>query len=63
VADRTLAREAHDGATDVLRRLVAEIALTDYRDCLGQRLTLNTAYLEAAAVLEISDVIEAERKP
>jgi hypothetical protein len=46
---------------DLLRRLVAEIAAGDFRDKLGHRLTMNTAYLEAAAVLEIQDVIDAER--
>lgn len=40
-----------------LRRLVAEIAAGEYRDPLGQRLTLNTAYMEAATLLELRDLL------
>ena len=42
-----------------LRGLVAEIAVGDYRDPLKQRLTLNTAYIEAAALLELTDSLAA----
>jgi hypothetical protein len=44
-----------------LRRLLAEIAVGDYRDRLGQRLTINTAYLEAVTFLELADIFRAER--
>ena len=42
-----------------LRGLVAEIAVGDYQDPLRQRLTLNTAYIEAAALLELTDTLAA----
>ena len=43
---------------DTLRRLVAEIAASDYRDHLGHRLTMNTAYLDAVTLLDIRDLLE-----
>ena len=42
---------------DALRRLLAEIAFNDYRDRSRQRLTNNTAYAEAATLLELSDLL------
>jgi hypothetical protein len=58
VADRSLGREPGDVATDLLRALVAEIALGDYRGSQGHRLTNNTGYLAALAYLNLSDVLE-----
>jgi len=46
-----------------LRALLAEIAIGHYRDQLGQRLTLNTAYLEAWAALELIDTLEHRAPP
>jgi hypothetical protein len=48
---------------DTLRALVAEIAIGDYRDRLGHRLTQNTAYLEALTVLEIREMLEQAGPP
>jgi len=42
-----------------LRVLVAEIAVGDYLDPLRQRLTLNTAYIEAVALLALTDSLAA----
>jgi len=42
---------------DALSRLLAEIAFGDYRDPLGHRLTMNTAYIEAVTILELTDVL------
>lgn len=54
--------EREEGSVDAaLRRLVAEIAVGDYRDRLGQTLTLNTAYLKAVATLELNDLLERDR--
>lgn len=43
---------------DALRALVAEIAAGDYRDPKGHQLVLNTAYLEAIALLELTDYLQ-----
>lgn len=43
-----------------LRTLVAEIAIGNYRDPLGHQLVLNTAYIEAVAMLELGDAIGAK---
>ena len=44
---------------DALRRLIAEIAVGDYRDPLHQRLTFNTAYIEGAALLQLNDTLDS----
>ena len=46
------------GVTDTLRELVAEIAVGDYRDPHGHRLTLNTAFLRARTLLQVADLLE-----
>ena len=48
---------------EALRRLVAEIAFGSYRDPLGHRLTMNTAYLEAVALLDLSDTLARGTRP
>lgn len=40
-----------------LRRLLAEIAMGDYRDKLGHQLVINTAYLEGVATLYLIDTL------
>ena len=44
-----------------LRRLLAEIAVGDYRDALRHRLVMNTAYIDAVTILELSDLLGAEQ--
>jgi hypothetical protein len=52
-----------DPAVTALRKLVAEIAAGDYRAQPGMRLTNNTAYLEAVALLETLDILERRSRP
>jgi hypothetical protein len=47
-----------DLAEDALRELIAEIAMGDYRDRNGLRLTMNTAFLKARTLLEVSEALE-----
>lgn len=47
-----------DAVTAALRRLVAEIAAGDFRDRNGVGLTNNIAYLEAVALLNLTDLLE-----
>lgn len=53
--------EAPPEWAELLRALAAEIAAGDYRDALGHRLTLNTAFLAAAAALMLEDSLEQPR--
>lgn len=55
-----VAAERPEEAHEVLRKLVAEICAGDYRDPLRQRLTRNTAFLEACAYLQLREVLEQD---
>lgn len=47
---------------DVLRSLVAEIAIGDYADRNGVPLKMNTELLKAQAVLRLAEVLSENRK-
>ena len=56
-----MAEEQEISLEATLRRLLAEIAVGDYRDGLGHPLTRNTAYIQAVAMLELVDLLGGER--
>lgn len=56
--------EEQDLSTEgALRGLLAEVAVGDYRDKVGNALTNNTAFLEAVAALELLDLLERDGRP